>query len=189
MNNNGSRKVRTQVSLESVRAVVDGSHNKPYELLGPHAVQEGDRRALAVRAFLPESEQAWVVDSAHQIRRPMRRIHPAGVFEAICPWREETAGDDYQIRVAKDGGEVETMHDHYAFPPLLSDFDLYLLGEGRHFDSYRKLGAHPRQISGVEGVNFAVWAPNAARVSVVGDFNEWDDRKHAMRSRGESGVW
>lgn len=180
--------MRTQVSLESVRAVVEGTHNKPYELLGPHAVQDGDRRALAVRAFLPESQQAWVVDSAHQIRRPMRRIHPAGVFEAICPWREETAAD-YQIRVAKEGGKVETMHDHYAFPSLLTDFDLYLLGEGRHFDSYRKLGAHPRQVAGVDGVNFAVWAPNAARVSVVGDFNQWDDRQHGMRSRGDSGVW
>ena len=180
--------MRTQVSLESMRAVVDGTHDRPYELLGPHAVQEGERRALAVRAFLPEGEQAWVVDSAQQIRRPMRRIHPAGVFEAICPWQEEAAGS-YQLRVSKPGGEIETMHDHYAFPTSLSDMDLYLLGEGRHFDSYRKLGAHIREIAGSSGTNFAVWAPNGAKVSVVGDFNGWDDRQHAMRPRGESGVW
>ena len=180
--------MRTQVSLESMRAVVEGTHDRPYELLGPHAVQEGERRALAVRAFLPDGEQAWVLDSAQKIRRPMRRIHPAGVFEAICPWQDEAAGN-YQLQVAKPGGEIETMHDHYAFPPLLTDLDLYLLGEGRHFDSYRKLGAHPRQIAGVSGINFGVWAPNGARVSVVGDFNDWNDRSHTMRSRGESGVW
>jgi 1,4-alpha-glucan branching enzyme len=180
--------MRTQVSLESVRAVVDGTHDKPYEVLGAHPVQEGERRALAVRAFLPDGEQAWVVDPAQNLRRPMRRIHPAGVFEAICPWQEETTGR-YQICVAKSSGEIHTMHDHYNFPPLLTDLDLHLLGEGQHFDSYHKLGAHPRKIGDVQGINFALWAPNAARVSVVGDFNEWDDRKHALRSREGSGFW
>ncbi|MCA9217158.1 MAG: 1,4-alpha-glucan branching enzyme, partial [Planctomycetales bacterium] len=81
------------------------------------------------------------------------------------------------------------MHDPYAFPPLLSDFDLYLLGEGRHWHSYEKLGAHVRTIDGVTGVNFAVWAPNASGVSIVGDFNRWDGRLHPMRKHIPSGIW
>ena len=79
--------------------------------------------------------------------------------------------------------------DAYVFPPVLTDFDLHLLGEGSHWQSYEKMGAHLREITGVQGVQFAVWAPNALRVSVVGDFNRWDGRVHAMRSRGNSGVW
>ncbi|MFP6674777.1 MAG: 1,4-alpha-glucan branching protein GlgB [Pirellulaceae bacterium] len=180
--------MQRQVSPESIRAVVEGTHNRPYELLGPHDVQVKGRKALAIRAFLPHGEQVWVVDSAEQIRRPMRRIHAAGVFEAIISDPEEAEGD-YQLQVASQSGEIKTMHDHYAFQPLLSDLDLYLLGEGRHFDSYRKLGAQPRVVSEVTGINFAVWAPNASRVAVVGNFNEWDDRQHVMRPRGNSGVW
>ena len=80
-------------------------------------------------------------------------------------------------------------YDPYAFPPLLSDYDLHLLGEGTHYLNYEKLGAHVREIDGVKGVHFAVWAPNAQRVSVVGEFNAWDGRVHPMRSRGSSGIW
>ena len=80
------------------------------------------------------------------------------------------------------------MEDPYRFPPMLSDFDLYLLGEGNHLRLYDKLGAHPMAMEGVDGVAFAVWAPNARRVSVVGDFNFWDGRRHAMRVRG-NGYW
>ena len=80
-------------------------------------------------------------------------------------------------------------HDPYAFPPQLADFDLHLFGEGRHWHAYRFLGSHIREVDGVAGVQFAVWAPNATRVSVVGDFNDWDGRAHPMRVRGGTGVW
>jgi 1,4-alpha-glucan branching enzyme len=150
---------------------------------------------LAIRAFLPQSAQAWVVDPAHQdAPRPMRRIHPAGFFEAICPLpagKSNGKGSSrYLLRIAEAGGKkITTMHDPYAFPPLLSDYDLHLLNEGRHWRLYDKLGAQLRTIDGVEGVNFAVWAPNATSVSLLGDFNGWDGRRHPMRKHIPSGFW
>ncbi len=95
----------------------------------------------------------------------------------------------YQIRLRFADGSVLTQHDPYAFPPLLTDYDLYLIGEGTDYLNYEKLGAHVRVLAGVKGVEFAVWAPNAQRVSVVGDFNLWDGRVRPMRSRGASGIW
>ncbi len=180
---------RTTVELDALGPLLEGRHENPFELLGPHEVMAGGRRALAVRAFLPGSSQAWVVDAGHRQTQPMRRIHPAGLYEAICPMQSTDARHRYQLRVADQRGTETMMHDPYAFPPLLSEFDLYLLGEGRHWTSYRKLGAQLRSIDTVNGVNFAVWAPNATGVSVVGDFNEWDPRRHPMRKHIPSGVW
>jgi 1,4-alpha-glucan branching enzyme len=181
--------VKTTVELEQLGNLLQGRHENPFEILGPHLVEQEGRRALAVRAFLPHSAQVWLVDPAHQRSQPMRRIHPAGVYEAVCPLPSHGQLGEYMLRVTNQRGEQTTMHDPYAFPPLLSEYDLYLLGEGRHWQSYRKLGAHPRKIGDVEGVNFAVWAPNAVGMSVVGDFNEWDGRRHPMRKHIPSGIW
>ena len=183
--------MRTTIALDKVRQLVEGRHENPFELLGPHEVNDSGRRALAIRAFLPQSSQAWVIDVAHQRSpRPMRRIHPAGLYEAICPVPENNEGLRYQIRLAEDGGKrIITMHDPYAFPPLLTDYDRHLLNEGRHWKSYTRLGAQLRSIDGVDGVNFAVWAPNATGVSVIGDFNAWDGRRHPMRKHIPSGFW
>jgi len=182
--------VRTMVPLEKVGQLVEGRYENPFELLGPHEVNDSGRRALAVRAFLPHSTQAWVVDPAHDdAPRPMRRIHPAGFYEAICPISENNGASRYVLRVAEEGGKKLTMHDPYSFPHLLSDYDLHLLNEGRHWRLYGKLGAQLRTVDGVEGVNFAVWAPNATSVSVVGDFNGWDKRRHPMRKHIPSGFW
>jgi len=181
--------VRTTVSLDKISQLVEGRYENPFELLGPHEVIDSGRKALAVRAFLPDSAQAWVVDPAHRrATRPMRRIHPAGVFEAICPV-SELNGSRYMLRVAEQGGKKSDMHDPYAFPHLLTDYDFHLLGEGTHWRLYERLGAHLRTIDGVDGVNFAVWAPNATSVSVVGDFNAWDGRRHPMRKHIPSGFW
>jgi len=178
------------VALEKIGQLLEGRDENPFELLGPHEVQESGRRALAVRAFLPQSKQVWLVDSAHaETPRPMRMIHPAGLFEAICPMPDGDGLPRYKLQVADERGEKSTMHDPYSFPHLLTDYDLHLLNEGRHWQSYDKLGAHVRTIDGVEGVNFAVWAPNATSMSVVGDFNGWDDRPHAMRKHIPSGFW
>src|SRR5208282_3611577 len=95
----------------------------------------------------------------------------------------------YRWRVQEPGKAAFESYDTYAFPPSLSDFDLYLMGEGTHYQKYEKMGAHLVTFEGVAGVQFAVWAPNALRVSVVGDFNQWDGRTHPMRNRGPSGVW
>ncbi len=181
--------VRTSVALDRVAPLLEGRDENPFDLLGPHEIVAEGRRALAVRAFLPGSAQAWVVDPAHSVSQPMRRIHPAGLYEAICPMLKDAANNRYLLRVTDGQGAQTTAHDPYAFPPLLTDFDLYLLGEGKHWDSYQKLGAQLRSVDGVEGVNFAVWAPNATGVSVIGDFNAWDARRHPMRKHGPSGVW
>jgi len=183
--------VRSQVDVNAIAPVIHGTHENPFEILGPHEIEENGRRALAVRAFLPESQQVWLVDQKHGLSQPMRRIHPSGLFEAICDAEihDQQQGPSYQFRAVNQAGQQTTMHDPYAFPPLLSDYDLHLLGEGSHWKSYEKLGAHLREVNGVKGVNFAVWAPNAESVSIVGDFNAWDRRLHAMRKHTSSGVW
>ncbi|MBI3837483.1 MAG: 1,4-alpha-glucan branching protein GlgB [Planctomycetia bacterium] len=180
---------RTTVALENIGPLVDGHHENPFEVLGPHEIVAAGRRALAVRAFLPDSAQAWVLDPRHSRPQPMRRIHPAGLFEAICPLMKDTPNHRYQLRVADERGTEKTMHDPYAFPPLLSDFDLHLLAEGTHWTSYHKLGAQLRTVDGIDGVNFAVWAPNATGVSIIGDFNDWSSRRHPMRKHIPSGIW
>ncbi len=180
--------MRTHVTLDNIGALVAGTHENPSDFLGPHRVLQGGRQALAVRAYLPDTQQAWVLDPGHQVSRPMRRIHPAGLYEAICPVPSE-ADSHYMLRIADQQGQVTTMHDPYSFSPLLTDFDLYLFGEGRHERIYEKLGAQIRTIDGVTGTNFALWAPNATGVSLVGDFNGWDDRRHALRKHIPGGVW
>jgi len=183
--------VRSFVDVSAIGPVIHGYHHNPFEVLGPHEVESEGRRALSVRAFLPDSQQAWLVDPLEGQSRPMRRIHPAGLYEAICPpeIHNMAEGRTYQLRAIDAAGEQVTLHDPYAFPPLLSDYDLHLLGEGRHWKSYQKLGAHVRVVNGVRGVNFAVWAPNAESVSVIGQFNGWDRRRHPMRKHLPGGVW
>jgi 1,4-alpha-glucan branching enzyme len=182
--------VRTTVAFEELNALVEGRHDHPHHILGPHEIclDEG-RQAVAVRAYLPHCEQAWVIDSAAGTSRPMRRIHPGGFYEAICPANEVRQPGSYLLRAADQHGRRTTMHDPYAFPFLLGDYDIHLLAEGRHWRSYERLGAQLRQINGVTGVNFAVWAPNAQSVSLVGDFNGWDGRRHPMRKHIPSGFW
>ncbi len=180
--------MRTSVALDKLGALVEGRHENPFEILGPHEVMDSGRKALAVRAFLPNSTQAWVVDPAQQ-SRPMRRIHPAGLYEAICPMPEQNGLVSYMLRASDQQGQQTTMHDPYAFPPLLTDFDIHLLAEGRHWRSYNRMGAQLRTVGGISGVNFAVWAPNATSVSIIGEFNNWDGRRHPMRKLIPSGIW
>jgi len=145
---------------------------------------------MAVRAFLPHSTRAWVIDPANaEASRPMQRIHPGGLFEAICPHPNGDGPVRYMIRAADEAGKKTMTYDPYSFPHLLTDYDLHLLNEGTHWQCYEKLGAHLRTIDGVEGVSFAVWAPNATSVSIVGDFNGWDGRRHPMRKHVPSGFW
>ena len=114
--------MRTTAALEKIGQLLEGRHENPFELLGPHEVDHSGHRVLAVRAFLPHSRQAWVVDPAHgETPRPMRRIHPAGLFEAICPVPEDGGSPRYMIQVAEESGEKTTMHDPYAFPHFLTD--------------------------------------------------------------------
>ncbi len=169
----------------SIQALLECRHENPFELLGP---VQGDAE-IRVRAFLPYSKRTWLIDDQQQRARPMEQIHPAGIFETHLDYNRSLRPDNYQLRIENHEGQLITMHDPYAFEPMLTEFDLYLLGEGRHFDAYERLGAHVRTANNVTGINFAVWAPNAIGVSVVGDFNEWDGRTHQMRKHIPSGIW
>lgn len=159
-------------------AILEGRHSDPFRYLGPHV--EDDH--AVVRAFLPEASDVEAIDERGHAAS-LARLHEAGLFAGTLP-RGVTR---YQLR-ARFGDNVVDLQDPYRFPPILSDFDLYLLGEGTHQHLYDKLGAHPTTLDGVEGVAFVVLAPNARRVSVVGDFNFWEPRRHPMRVRG-SGYW
>ena len=180
--------VRTSVELDKIGTLFEGRLENPFDVLGPHPIVNAGRQALAVRAYLPESTQAWVVDPAQTMQQPMRRIHPSGLFEAICDMPDTKTNSHYLLRTVDQNGRQTTTPDPYQFPPQLTEFDLYLLGEGRHWKSYERLGAQLRTIDGVAGVNFAVWAPNAQGVTLVGDFNGWDGRRHPMRKH-PNGVW
>lgn len=172
----------------------------PYSVLGPHPVHKSRGSGLAIRAFFPDAESVLVVLQPQGVAAtgeilaagfPAQRIHSSGIYEAIlpAPAAARAIPGGYKFVVRTPNGVTREVQDPYNFPPLLTDFDLHLMGEGTHYEKYAKLGAHPREVAGVRGVNFAVWAPNALRASVVGDFNQWDGRVSAMRPRGQSGVW
>ena len=167
---------------EALDALAHARHGDPFAILGPHAEPDG---SVAIRAILPDAESATIADPAGEPLAPMRRIHDeGGIWEATLP-----APAPYLIQARTYAGATTESEDPYAFPPILGELDLHLLHEGRHEDIGRALGAHPATLEGVHGVRFAVWAPNARRVSVVGNFNAWDGRRHPMRLRHEAGVW
>jgi 1,4-alpha-glucan branching enzyme len=167
----------------AVAAIVGGEHADPFSFLGPH-VEAGK---VVIRTFLPQARRVSVVDATNGgAIAELSQVHGEGFFSG--PVEGVTRPFAYRLRLLADHCETE-IEDPYRFPPVLADLDLHLLAEGRHFKSFEKLGAHPARMDGIDGVTFAVWAPSARRVSVIGDFNEWDGRRHPMRSRHESGVW
>ncbi len=159
----------------------------PHSLLGMHPAKSGRTGGLVVRAFLRDAVACAVVELDQDLAHPMERVSEDGLFELFFPRRKNPFA--YQLRVTRPNGELRQFHDPYRFLPTLGDQDLYLFNEGNEHRAYEKLGAHLRVIDGVSGVAFAVWAPSAARVSVVGNFNAWDGRYFPMRPLGASGVW
>jgi 1,4-alpha-glucan branching enzyme len=164
----------------AIDAIVQGRHGDPFALLGPHQAEGG----TIIRAFIPnvDSVEAIARDTGLSIGH-LERVHDAGFWAGTFP-----EVSPYFFRIGIGSGSFET-EDPYSFPPLLGDMDIYLLAEGRHRDFAAALGAHVVTIEGVTGTRFAVWAPNARRVSVVGDFNFWDGRRNPMRMRHGPGVW
>jgi 1,4-alpha-glucan branching enzyme len=172
-------------SADDIERLVRAEHWDPFSILGPQP--DGGGPGTVVRAFLPEAVEVSLVPSESGGQAiPMKAVHDAGLYEAALPAGAPAA---YRLRTTDRWGNVSERYDPYAFPPLLSDFDLHLFAEGRLYRAYDKLGAHLKTVEGVTGVHFAVWAPNARRVSIVGDFNGWDGRRHPMRSRGATGLW
>ena len=168
-----------------IARLLGGSHDNPYAVLGMHAAATcGD---VVMRCLLPGIERVELIErDTGAVRGALDRIDPQGMFAATI---EAPDGRfSYRLRVT-DAQGTRDIDDPYAFGPLLGELDCHLLAEGLHWRAYECLGAHLRTLDGVDGVAFAVWAPNAQRVSVVGPFNRWDGRVHAMRKRIECGVW
>jgi len=168
-----------QLSKDAIEALATGRHHDPFAVLGPHR----SGRQLVIRTVQPDADTVVVIDRTHKSVMEMRRIHADGVFEARLPASEL----DYLFRLNPDSDNTVT-EDVYRFPSQLGEIDHHLISEGTHDLLHRCLGAHSLRVQGVDGVNFAVWAPNASRVSVVGVMNNWDGRCHPMRNHPATGV-
>ena len=179
-----SEESQPMLRITEIKQICSGSHGDPFAVLGPHAQATGK---LSVRAFLPGAATVRVVTDRENITSDSMTLrNPAGFFEQTIA---APPGTTYRLQVRWENGHESTVEDPYRFGQVLGDVDVWLLGEGTHLRPYEILGANPREMEGVAGTSFAVWAPNASRVSVVGDFNFWDGRKHPMRLRRECGVW
>ncbi|MEZ0210613.1 MAG: 1,4-alpha-glucan branching enzyme, partial [Methylophilus sp.] len=165
-----------------LQRILDATHHNPFEFLGTH--QDEVDGPWFVRVFQPDADKIWV--KINKTWQPLALVDRQGLFEYASPVALTVPA---QLRIQPHGKETyyETT-DTYSFKSTIPQEDIYLFGEGRLLEAYNTLGAIPMTVDGVEGVRFAVWAPSAARVSVVGSFNQWDGRVHAMRVLGGSGV-
>lgn len=170
-----------KASSRDIEAIVDGTHHDPFSVLG---VQE-DGKGFVARCFIPHADQVTAFTLAGRECGDLERRHDAGFFEGRLSIRKR---QPLRYRARNQGGEW-WVTDAYSFGPVLGPMDDYFIAEGSHLRLFDKLGAHVIDHEGVGGVHFAVWAPNASRVSVVGDFNDWDGRRHAMRLRADTGIW
>ena len=173
--------IKTDRRGTELNALADGRHADPFALLGVHR----ENALRIVRTFQPQARSVSLLDRLGNELEPMRRCHKDGLFEAEMPARLR----HYRLRVESASGEFHDIEDPYRFPSTLGDLDLYLLAEGSHQQIFKKLGAQPTSLLNVRGTCFAVWAPNALRVSVIGEFNDWDGRRHVMRLHPASGIW
>ena len=172
------------LSKEEMKAIIDGNHGNVFSVLGIH--RDKGSKEVFVRTYQPNSKSVELLKQDGTSLGQMSKLDDCGFYQINLGAIENFA---YKFRIENDQGTVYEEEDPYRFPSILGDIDVYLLAEGNHLDMYKKLGAHPIELNGVKGVSFAVWAPNAKRVSVVGNFNNWDGRKHAMRKHPTCGVW
>ena len=163
-------------------AVVDGTLADPHSVLGAHPVAGG----VVICAFRPDAVSVTALTGASDDLE-LEQLHHGGVFAGEL--QGASLPLHYELQVTYPDGQTFRLTDPYAYPPTLGELDIHLAGEGRHEEIYAHLGAHVREIDGVSGTAFAVWAPSAASVAVVGDFNSWDGRLHRMRTLGASGIW
>lgn len=170
-------------NLDQIDRLIEGRCADPFAVLGLHQTKAG----IEVRALMPDAVSICVIDSKTKEKlATLQRIDERGFFCALTPLRQDRFS--YQLLVTWSDSE-QILDDPYRFGTLLQELDTWLLTEGKHLYSYEHLGAHASRLDGVDGFTFSLWAPNAQRVSIVGDFNFWDGRRNPMRLRKESGVW
>ncbi len=178
------------IAAEQIDLIINNLHQDPFTVLGSHQIEREGLMVWVIRAYLPDAIAAAVVDPLNHRQYPMESIYHPYFFE--CVISDAPKLFSYKLKVTEwvDGKKSDRLiYDPYCFKsPLMTDFDRHLFAQGTHYQVYEKLGAHLAKIDDVEGVYFAVWAPNARNVSVLGDFNYWDGRKHQMR-KSESGIW
>lgn len=181
------QKDRSKV-IQSSKLDVLSSSTKPHSILGMHPCKLGKREGLVVRAYLNDAQSCYVVDVSKPKGKSysLKRLTEDGFFEGFISRKLKF---DYRFRVQSYNGKVRELYDPYSFLTSISEEDIYLFNEGNLHRAYNVMGAQIRTLDDVDGVSFAVWAPNAKRVSLVGDFNNWDGRYHPMRSLGNSGIW
>ena len=175
------------LTRDELRSLTGLTHQSPHSLLGMQPL--GDQSGVVVRALLPDARKVEI-QPAHEKDRPkfeLKRIPDTDVFEGVTKLTNRVYA--YDLVITNHQGHTRRTRDAYSFLPTLGEADLFLFGKGDERKIYDKLGAHLRTLDGVPGASFAVWAPNAQRISVVGDFNNWDGRIHSMRLLGASGVW
>ncbi len=169
--------------------ILGADHGDPFAVLGMHIEVAENDKSVVVRTYQPGMDGVSVVDSeSGKVVADLSRVREKGFFAGAVPGR--TQAFRYRLRLQPQlGGEAFEIEDPYRFGPILGQLDLHLLGEGNHLYAYKKMGAQLAVIDGISGTTFAVWAPNARKVSVVGDFNDWDGGRHPMRNRFECGIW
>lgn len=172
------------LSKEEITAIVEGNHGNVFAVLGIHR-NKGSKKVF-IRAYQPFASSIEVVDEQGASLGLMEKIDERGFFQINFDRTEDFV---YHFRITNDKGQVYEAEDTYHFPSTIGDIDEYLFAQGNHRDIYKKLGSHLMEINGVKGVAFAVWAPNAKRVSVIGSFNNWDGRIDVMRKHINCGVW
>ena len=176
------RKAVFAINWMEVDALVQGIHNNPHHILGMHECIDN----LYINAYLPGAKVVNAIEVSTRKKYTLVSERVPGFFSVVI---KDKKPFEYKLNVRFDNGDEVTYFDPYVFEPVIDPIDISLFNEGKHYSIYEKMGAHPMTVDGVEGVLFAVWAPNADRVSVVGNFNNWDGRRHPMRKLDYSGIY
>ncbi|MCD7905215.1 MAG: 1,4-alpha-glucan branching protein GlgB [Clostridiales bacterium] len=177
----------TTANFIELQRVISADCGDPHHILGMHEIEKDGKAALVVRALNPQAKEISVIDVKKGTEYSIEKIHQDGFFEGLIKGRRKWF--KYKLKITNHDGSVWETYDPYSFAPQISEYDCFLFAQGNHYEIYKKLGANAATVDGVEGVVFGVWAPNAKRVSVIGNFNDWDARRNQMRELYSEGVW